>query len=577
MASPFLTPGPTAEADSLAVLHLRRDHLIATILKTHDDENLGYDEGKVTTTRFGSFPHSTLIGSQWGSQIIASKVDTGSRGRRPKRAKAPNPLKRKAADTDISEATSENQPSHKTAVSASSGFIHILQPTPESWTSSLPHRTQVVYTPDSSYILHRLRVRPGSTIIEAGAGSGSFTHASARAVFSGYPSSTDDSRRGKVCSFEFHSQRVESIRRELREHGLDGIVRLNHRDVCEDGFLLADRSIDNESPRANAIFLDLPAPWLALKHLVREPADGKVSPLDPSTPVHICTFSPCLEQAQQTISTLRQYSWLSISMVEVAHKQIEVRRERYGVESDGKNAPMPGPKCVDQAVSRLRTHEERAKAFRDRQVKNAAEYANRNSTDKGEGEGKGTNGIKTENIDTTSEPVKSERPTGSTPSRIRVERSKPILPTYKQGTLIHRPEPELKTHTSYLVFAILPCTWSEEDEKRCREKWPSKNAHIENSGPPKSKKQLKREAREERRSQAANASADVPADVPADFPANPPADAQADRSADAQAAVQADVQADVQAEAQPDVSANPLANPPKDQGEASTVADPKPL
>lgn len=505
MASPFLTPGPTAEADSLAVLHLRRDQLIATILKTHDDQNLGYDEGKVTTTRFGSFPHSTLIGSPWGSQIIASKVDTGSRGRRPKNARAANPLKRKATDTDISEATSESKPSHKAAVTASSGFIHILQPTPESWTSSLPHRTQVVYTPDSSYILHRLRVRPGSTIIEAGAGSGSFTHASARAVFNGYPSNTDDSQRGKVCSFEFHSQRVESIRKELQEHGLDGIVRLNHRDVCEDGFLLADRSDPNESPRANAIFLDLPAPWLALKHLVREPADGKVSPLDPSTPVHICTFSPCLEQAQQTISTLRQYSWLSISMVEVAHKQIEVRRERYGVESDNKNSAVPGPKCVDQAVSRLITYEGRAKAFRDRMIRNAAEHANKNSAEKGEGGEEEINGSKTGNIDTTSEPVRDEQPTESTPSRIYNKPTKPSIPLYKQGTLIHRSESELKTHTSYLVFAILPCAWSDEDERRCREKWPSKTAQVENNGLPKSKKQLKREAWEQRKARAAEA------------------------------------------------------------------------
>ncbi|KAM5461489.1 tRNA (adenine-N(1)-)-methyltransferase catalytic subunit trm61 [Microsporum canis] len=520
MVSPFLTPGPTAEADSLAVLHLRRDHAIATVLKTHDDEDLGYDEGKVTTTRFGSFPHSTLIGSPWGSQIIASKVDTGSRGRRSKKkAKDSNPLKRKAEDADISEATSEGQSSHKTAITASSGFIHLLRPTPESWTSSLPHRTQVVYTPDSSYILHRLRVRPGSTIIEAGAGSGSFTHASARAVFNGYPNGTNDSQRGKVCSFEFHSQRVEHVKKELQEHGLDGIVRLNHRDVCADGFLLADGSVENESPRANAIFLDLPAPWLALKHLVREPADRKESPLDPSSPVHICTFSPCLEQAQQTINTLRQYSWLSISMVEVMHRQIEVRRERYGVESDGKNASAADPKSVEQAVSQLRTHESRAKAFREKQVRNAEEYANKKAMeqaggnlDTGETREK-TNGIEPENIDTVPEPVKEEtlaEPILAEPIPTRTAKAtqqKPSLPPYKQGMVIHRSEPELKTHTSYLVFAILPVAWSEEDEKRCREKWPSRTTQTESNSPSQSKRQLKRQAFEEMKSRAADAEA----------------------------------------------------------------------
>ena len=50
--------------------------------------------------------------------------------------------------------------------------MHILQPTPESWTYSLDHRTQVVYTPDYSYVLQRMNVKPGDTLIEAGAGSG---------------------------------------------------------------------------------------------------------------------------------------------------------------------------------------------------------------------------------------------------------------------------------------------------------------------------------------------------------------------------------------------------------------------
>jgi tRNA (adenine57-N1/adenine58-N1)-methyltransferase len=35
---------------------------------------------------------------------------------------------------------------------------------------------------------------------------------------------------------------------------------------------------------------------------------------------------------------------------------------------------------------------------------------------------------------------------------------------YKEGRLIHRTEPEVKTHTSYLVFAVLPKQWSVDDE-----------------------------------------------------------------------------------------------------------------
>jgi len=43
---------------------------------------------------------------------------------------------------------------------------------------------------------------------------------------------------------------------------------------------------------------------------------------------------------------------------------------------------------------------------------------------------------------------------------------------FKEGRLVHRTEPEIKTHTSYLVFAVLPREWTAEDEAACRAKWP---------------------------------------------------------------------------------------------------------
>lgn len=478
MPSPFLTPGTRSQPDTLALLHLRRDQTIPTILRIHDDEDQGYKEGKVTTTRFGSYPHSTLLEEPWGTQIVASKVDTGSRGRRPPHLQ-PAALKRKAADLDnttsVENSTKEEgveRPHPKAAVAASSGFCHMLYPTPETWTASLPHRTQVVYTPDYSYILHRLRVRAGSTIIEAGAGSGSFTHASARAVFNGYqsvPSPTPKRRRlGKVCSFEFHEQRAGRIRQEVQDHGLDGIVEVNHRDVYADGFLLSEAA----SPKANAVFLDLPAPWLALKHLVRNPpGENTESPLDPQSPVYICTFSPCLEQVQRTISALRQHGWLSIEMVEVNHRRIEVRRERYGLESEGIRGATVFPKSVDEAISKMRSVEERARRFREPDASGAP----------------------------ADQPQPQQEQEQEQEQPQREESSKPI-PSYSQGRVVHRTEQDLKTHTSYLVFAVLPRDWTDADEQKCREQWPSQRIDASLAGEgQKSKKQMKREAKDQRK------------------------------------------------------------------------------
>ena len=409
VSSPFLCRGECAEADSLAVLHLRRDHQVPLLLSTQDQSDQGYEEGKVTNTRFGSFPHSTLIGVKWGSQVRASAVDTGSRGHKS----ASKKRKRDEITTlDVPNLEGSNQ---KEAVVASTGFAHLLPPTPESWTTSLPHRTQVVYTSDYSYILQRLRVKPGSVVIEAGAGSGSFTHAAARAAYG---------PNGKVWSYEFHEQRVEKLKVELRDHGLDGIVEINHRDVCEEGFLVGN-------VRANAIFLDLPAPWLALKHLTRQ------GPLDPLSTVHICTFSPCIEQVQRTVTEMREYGWLEIEMVEIAAKKIEVRRERVGLQEEGLRGVNASAASVDEALARLRENERRTELAR-------------------------SDGVVT----------KEQRLTN-------IREALPGRKLFSEGRLSHRPEPELKTHTSYLVFALMPRTWTAEDEAKAQEAVVEMQQHMQ--------------------------------------------------------------------------------------------------
>ena len=77
--------------------------------------------------------------------------------------------------------------------------------TPELWSLSLPHRTQIIYTPDSSLIVCQLDLQPGSLVAEAGTGSGSLTHALARAV----------APYGHVYTFEFHEQRAKIAAQEF--------------------------------------------------------------------------------------------------------------------------------------------------------------------------------------------------------------------------------------------------------------------------------------------------------------------------------------------------------------------------
>ncbi|EFY98104.1 hypothetical protein MHUMG1_04009 [Metarhizium humberi] len=444
--SPFLEPTSRTAPNTLAIISLSKEHYQPITLQESIGAVDGYAEGVTLNTRFGSFPHSTLLDIPWGSQVRASVVDTGSRGRKRRRDQVEDE-ETPTSNQDDGNDTPTSAPAKK-AIAASSGFIYVLRPTPELWTSSLPHRTQVVYTPDYSYVLQRIRARPGTRIIEAGAGSGSFTHASARAVYSGYPGSDADAR-GKVFSFEFHEPRFEKMDAEIKQHSLQGIVQVTHRDVYDEGFL-----INGKSPKASAVFLDLPAPWEALHHLARRKTlkGGKLdenpgdwdSPLDPNKSAYICTFSPCIEQVTRTVTELRTLGWTDIDMVEIAHRRFNVIRDRAGVNIPSEKGFSAQPADVAEAVKKLKSDLKRTQDFHKAQTSQPVSDTSESKMDVDE----------------------------STPESNTGDSNKNEDPLWLQGRLVHRTENDLKTHTSYLVFAILPREWDEAAEEAALAKWP---------------------------------------------------------------------------------------------------------
>lgn len=486
--SPFLTPGSASSPASLAILHLRRDQQIPTTLQSKPDA-----EDEVTNTRFGSYPHSTLVNVPWGSQILASNVNTGrGRGKKARKAAESASKKRKLDEIDDTQASGadsmdidqdtpkQTEKEEAPLQAASTGFCHILPPTPESWTVSLPHRTQVVYTPDYSFILQKMRARPGCVLIEAGAGSGSFTHAAARAVFNGYPSAADEKssttaskkrkRHGHVYSYEYHAPRAQQLQDEISEHGLDEIVTVTHRDVYADGFLLpptpspstSAQTTDPISPLATNIFLDLPDPSLALPHLTRS---SSASPLDPKRTAHITCFVPCIEQVTKAVDSLRRHGWVSIQMFELAHKRLDVRRDHVGLDLEGLRGVNATAASVEEALARLREVEERQLDYRGLT-------------------GGGGDDDDDDEEDDDQQPAHKKRPQGrayghpenreSKQDRLaRLAQQAKSRKMYNEGRLTHRTEPELKTHTSYLIFAILPRAWGAEEEARLRARHPA--------------------------------------------------------------------------------------------------------
>ncbi|CAN9502656.1 unnamed protein product [Ophioblennius macclurei] len=210
-------------------------------------------QGAQTQTRYGVIRHSTdLIGRRYGSKVTCSK----------------------------------------------GGWVHVLHPTPELWTVSLPHRTQILYTTDIATITMMLELKPGSVVCESGTGSGSLSHAILRSVA---PS-------GHLHTVEFHQQRAEKAMEEFREHRVDHLVTVRNQDVCCDGFGVADV--------ADAVFLDIPSPWEAVPHAraAMKRQGGR-----------LCSFSPCIEQVQRTCQALAEQDFEEISTLEVLLRVHDVR------------------------------------------------------------------------------------------------------------------------------------------------------------------------------------------------------------------------------------------------------------
>ncbi len=183
----------------------------------------------------------------------------------------------------------------------------------------------------------------------------------------GGPTNTEE---GRVWSYEFHSIRARkaksvesqgvckpsltlltpssfSCREEFLHHGLSpSIVALNHRNVCKNGFGLP------AGLRADAAFLDLPAPWEAIPH-ARESLRTDVA-------TRICSFSPCIEQVLKTVQAFHENGFSDVETYE------SLTRE-HGLATRINTAV----KTVDDLIARLKGIEQNKARKREEQIKNA--------------------------------------------------------------------------------------------------------------------------------------------------------------------------------------------------------------
>src|SRR5512143_3873964 len=116
----------------------------------------------------------------------------------------------------------------------------LLDPSTADLIQDIKRTTQIIFPKDVGYILLRLSIQPGVTVIEAGSGSGGLTLALARTAMPG----------GRVLSYEVRPDMQNLARKNLDRVGLADRVEFKLKDIAE-GF-------DEEG--VDAVFLDVPEP-----------------------------------------------------------------------------------------------------------------------------------------------------------------------------------------------------------------------------------------------------------------------------------------------------------------------------
>lgn len=162
-----------------------------------------------------------------------------------------------------------------------------LPPTGLDLAKHVIRQTQIVYPKDLAYIAGRLGLQAGKRVLECGTGSG------AAATYFAYLLQPT----GRLYSYEARPEFQELARRNLERYGLLPWVELKCR-RAEEGF---------DETGVDAVFLDLPEPWVALA--------AARQALRPGAP--LACLLPTFSQVERMLQALWEEGFLAIEMEEL--------------------------------------------------------------------------------------------------------------------------------------------------------------------------------------------------------------------------------------------------------------------
>ncbi len=195
----------------------------------------------------------------------------------------------------------------------------LFRPSLHDMLSHVRRESQVIYPKDAAYLVQRLGLRDGSTIIEAGTGSGALTTALAWSV----------APTGRVYTYEVRESAYEIAERNLRRYNLMDYVDMHQQSIW-DGF---------QQSGVDALILDLREPWLFLDQVAGAVRDGG----------HFAALLPTTNQVSQLLAALEDKPFTDVAVEELMLRRYKTVPDR--LRPDDEMVGHTGYLCFARTIS----------------------------------------------------------------------------------------------------------------------------------------------------------------------------------------------------------------------------------
>lgn len=175
-----------------------------------------------------------------------------------------------------------------TTVRSSTGALYVaVRPTLTDFVVKMPRGAQVVYPKDIATIVLMADIHPGSTVLEAGTGSGALTLGLLRSVVPD----------GRVITYELRQDHADKARANIEAFlgKLPDELDMRHGDVTE-----------GQTEQVDRIVLDMPEPWRVVPVALRCLRPGGI----------FCSYVPSTVQVSQVTEALRAADFIEIQTTE---------------------------------------------------------------------------------------------------------------------------------------------------------------------------------------------------------------------------------------------------------------------